>query len=160
MMCVAIVALIAAIGKGGATALIIALVAASCAACGGWYIEQRVLGCPNSARRFLTLMLLGISVWLITLIHSAFWLEVPGAYGPVQYWDDDEEAFMAVRAVAMLVTLIGLLLAVAVLGLTLNAFVVGSSWSALVQGIVPALALAAYALAYRIFVTYGFFPSA
>jgi hypothetical protein len=160
LMCAALVALVAAIGRGAVFAVIIALVAASCAVCGGWYVEQRVLGCPKSVRRFLTLTLLGISVWLITLIQSAFWLEVAGAYGPVQYWGDDGRAFMAVRAVAMLVTLAGLLLAVAVLGLTFNAVVVDSSPSALRQVVVPPFALAAYVLAHWMFFAYGFFPSA
>jgi hypothetical protein len=160
VMCTAIVALIAVLGRGGVIALIFALVAASCAVCGGWYIEQRVLECPKSVRGFLTLTLLGISIWLITLIHSALWLEVPGAYGPVQYWDEGEEAFMAVRAVAMLVMLVGMLLTVAVLGLTFNAVVVEPPSSAWRQVIVPTFALAVYVLAYRVFVAYGFFPSA
>jgi hypothetical protein len=160
VMCAVIVALTSAIGLRGVIALLIALVAASCAVWGGRYEEQWVLRCPKSVRQLLTLVLLGIAIWLIVLIQGALWLKVPGAYGPVQYWGDDGRGFMGLRALAMFVMLLGLLLAVAVVLTTFHAFVVGSATSAWRHGIIPAIALAAFALAYWMFFEYGFFPSA
>jgi hypothetical protein len=160
LICAGVVALVAAIGTGWVLAVLIAFLAASCAAYGGWCLEHRILACPNSARQLLTLTLLGISIGLITLIQSAFWFEVPGVYGPVKYWSDDGNAFMAVSAVATLVTFVGLLFAIVVLGFTFNDVVESSPSSAWRQTIVPIFALAAYGLAYWMFAEYGFFPSA
>jgi hypothetical protein len=141
-------------------AFLIAVIAAAIVSSCGWFIDQRILRCQTPGRMIVALVLLGIATWLIALIQSAFWLKVPGAYGPVQYWGATGLYFMWVRVLAMFADLAGMFVAVLVLVATIVSLFVESRTPKSFRCIVPAIALAVYALAGYMYFEYEFFPSA
>jgi len=141
-------------------ALLISAIAAAVFTWCGWFLDQRVLRCQTRVRLISTLVLLCIATWLVALIQLAFWLQVPGAYGPVQYWGDTGHGFMGVRALAMFAVLGGMFAALIVFFSTVASLFIGSKTLRLFRCVVPAIALAAFAWAYYMFFEYEFFPSA
>jgi hypothetical protein len=126
-------------------------------------VDQRLFGCRTRARLVLALVLLGTGTWLVSVIQAALWLRVPGAYGPVQYWDNAPGGgldFMGVRALALFLTCGGFLVAVATPIAAIAALFVESPVSRWRRCIIPAVALAVYIAAYQMFFAYGFYPSA
>jgi len=131
--------------------------------CGAFYIDQRLLGCRNSTRMVLALILLSIGIWLITVHPLALWLQVPGSYGPVQFWVDAPGrgmGFMHVRILGMFLTLGGVWVAVAVSIATITGLFLESSVPKWRRCLIPGIGLAVYATAYYMFFHYGFSPSA
>ena len=146
-------------------AVIIAIIATLVASTIGvaiWLLDQRVLWCRTAFRAAVTTALTVVATWIAVVIFSAFWLKVPGAYGPVQYWHSDPTAdFMfSVRVGALFLMLAGFALA----ALTLVTTVVSlffpaedNRWNRLIA---PIVALALFALAWYWFDHFRFFPSA
>jgi hypothetical protein len=143
--------------------LVIATGSAGLACYLAWRLDQRLLGCGTRWRAVVSIILLGIAVWVATLIHSALLLKVPGAYGPVQYWVGSNAAhdFISGPRVWALFSMLG---GMWIAGLTAIAAVVSiflkserPRWTRL---IVPSMALVVFALAYYWFIRCGFYPSA
>ena len=57
-----------------------------------WFIDQKSLGCQSPVRMVFALITLAIGSWICLTILFACLFQVPGAYGPVQYWVGDMEA--------------------------------------------------------------------
>ena len=127
----------------------------------GHWLDHFMLKCQGPLRLGIALALMGIGGWLIIAIHAAFWLRVPWAYGPVQFWDDAPgEAFMAVRTLALFLVLAGVLLAMALVVATAGSLFRRSPVPRWRRLVVPAVALGVFAFAYYTFITYQFYPSA
>ncbi|MDP6047687.1 MAG: hypothetical protein QGG25_18900 [Phycisphaerae bacterium] len=126
-----------------------------------FYLDQRLLDCRNPTRMFLSLMLLGTGVWLVSIIQSSMWLRTPGAYGPVQFWHNSAAGseFMGVRVLALFLAFGGLLIAAAVMVATVIGLFVESSVPKWRRCIVPVISLAIFAAGYYVFFYYEFFPS-
>jgi hypothetical protein len=79
---------------------------------GGWFIDQKTLGCKTRIRAVLGLVPLGIGSWVCSLIVFSFLLKAPGAYGPVQYWLGSDTAasdfMLYMRVIAFFAILLGL----------------------------------------------------
>jgi hypothetical protein len=145
------------------TAFLISVVLSAAAILGSWYFDQLFLDCRSPIRLILTLALLGIAIWVISIIHVAFWLRVPGAYGPVQFWAGAPGGgldFMGVRALALFAMLAGMLLAVAAPIATIASFFAQSATPKWHRCVIPAVAIGVYCIAYWMFFAYQFFPSA
>lgn len=129
-----------------------------------WFLDQKVLGCKSPIRAVLGLITLAIGTWIGTTIAFALAFEVPGAYGPVQFWVGDTEAHRFIqgpRTTAFFAIWGGLLssgLSVLAAGLSL---VLGpKEETRLARLALPAFALAIYALSWWMFIHYRFYPSA
>ncbi len=144
-------------------AILVATIVAAVAGIAAWLVDQRLLRCGTACRAVVATVLVVISIWIAALIQAAFWLKVPGAYGPVQFWHSDPNAldFMSgPRTLSLFLILGGMGLAAlaAVAGLVSLFFPSERPrWWRLV---VPAFAIGAYALAHYWFLAYEFFPSA
>jgi hypothetical protein len=128
-----------------------------------WNLDQRVLKCHTQTRLWFAIIPLSISVWLIILIHLALWLQVPGAYGPVQYWTDSPgggQDFVRIRVLAFLL-LFGTSLAVLATPIVLIRSLLqrsgGSRWR---RCVIPTITFGLYAFAFYSFFVYEFFPTA
>jgi hypothetical protein len=144
-------------------AFLIAAVTATVVMWCGWRSDFNLTGGPTTGRRALAGALLGASAWLITLILAASWLQVPGAYGPVQYWVGAEEhiGFLyQMRVLAMFLVLGGMLVAAAVAIATIAAVWRRGSTPRWQLCVIPVLALGSFAVAYHLFFSREFFPSA
>jgi hypothetical protein len=142
--------------------LIAAAMATGVAWC-GWRTDLNLTGEPTTGRRALAVALLGASAWLITLILAANWLQVPGAYGPVQYWAGAEEHvgfIYQMRALALFLVLGCMLVAAAVGVSTIAALCRPGSTPRWQLCVIPALALVSFAVAYHLYFSREFFPSA
>jgi hypothetical protein len=134
---------------------------------GGWFIDQKTLGCKTRIRAVLGLVPLGIGSWVCSLISFAFLLRAPGAYGPVQYWVGSDSAasdfMLYMRAIAFFAILLGLLFA----ALSLLATASSLAYLAYRQEgyrlrliVVPSAGLAAYGLSWLMFFKLHFYPTA
>jgi hypothetical protein len=142
---------------------LIAVAAAIVAIIGGRMADARLVGGRGDARRRLSLALLGAGIWLVTVVHAARWLETPGFYGPIQLWTDDagNASFLFhVRALAMFVVLVCLIVALAIVVVTAsskrrheNEIVVRRRF------LLPGVAMAMFAVACHQFFINGFFPT-
>jgi hypothetical protein len=144
-------------------AFLIAVATAICVAWCGWRTDLNLTGGPTTGRRALAIALLGASAWLITLILAAIWLRVPGAYGPVQYWVGAEGhvGFLyQLRVLAMFLVLGCMLVAAAVGVATIAALCRPGSTPRWQLCVIPALAIGSFAVAYHLFFSQEFFPSA
>jgi hypothetical protein len=145
----------------GFIAVIVAVIGAILLVSAGHWLDHFVLKCQSPLRLGVALALMGIGGWLIIVIHTAFWLRVPWAYGPVQFWDDAPgEAFMAVRDLALFLVLAGFALATALVVATAISLFRRSPVPRWRRLVVPAVALGVFAFAYYTFITYQFYPSA
>ncbi|MEM9448400.1 MAG: hypothetical protein AAGA75_07685 [Cyanobacteria bacterium P01_E01_bin.6] len=130
---------------------------------GGWVLDLNVLGCKTPLRAILGLITLAIGSWIWLTIVLAFALKIPGAYGPVQYWVGDPEAYRFISGprIVALFAILGGLLSSALLGLATAASVVrGPKGTRFKRIILPTFALANYGLAWWLFINCGFYPSA
>lgn len=118
-----------------------------------WLLDQRVLKCGSGWRQVSALALLGIGSWVVLVVLLSHALQVPGCYGPPQYWDDDGRAFMWVRAVALLLVVLGFVVALACALATLAVM----RWHACV---LPFTAVAAYVAGMWVFFARAFWPTA
>ena len=145
------------------TSLLIATTSAIVTCIIAWWVDQQILACSTKFRTVLSIILLGIGVWVSVLIHSSLLLKVPGAYGPVQYWVGSEKAhdFMSGPRVWALFSMVG---GMWIAGFTAIATVISmllksnnSRWARL---IIPSISLIIFVLAYFWFIRCGFYPSA
>lgn len=128
-----------------------------------WFLDQRYLEVGSRPRAVLAVALIGLSAWLVGLILTAIWLEVPGAYGPVQFWGDSPAAldFMrGPRVWAMFLALGGLPLAAVTLGVAVLALFLRPFRRRWWRLLVPGSALGLYAFAIYLISHYGFTPRA
>lgn len=145
----------------GHLAMLIALAVAAGLTAGAWWLDQRILRCGTVWRTVPAAGLLAIGAWVATLIPLAIWLRVPGAYGPVQYWGDAGVSFiMGARTLALFLMLLGMLFGAATAVLTLVSLFFRATSSRWLRLILPVLAGGFYAVAYYLFGTYEFFPTA
>ncbi len=144
-------------------ALLIATVFAFAAGLGTWLLDQRLLRCRTRLRAAVATSLTAVATWTAVLIQSALLLEIPGAYGPVQYWHNDPGAMdfmMTARVLALFLMFPGWLLAALtpiVAFVSLLSPADGNRWNRLV---VPTVALAVFGLAISWLGHYDFLPSA
>jgi hypothetical protein len=142
-------------------ALAVAAMAGSVATFAAWYLDQRVLRCDADLRMLSALALLGFATWLIVLIQLAFWFELAGGAGTIQYASDDPDGMVLfhARVLAMFGVLGALPLALAtVVGSGASMFTArGEKWRPAVTAV---LALSAFAIAFWMFGAYQFFPTA
>ena len=144
-------------------ALLIAIISAAIATFGAWKLDQKVLNCGTMPRAVISLILLGIAVWVAVLIQAAINLKVPGAYGPVQFWINNEEAdnFMFGPRVWAMFSLLGGFWVAILTGISaiVSLFFKNEKiqWNRL---IIPAVAISIFALACFWFEHYRFYPSA
>jgi hypothetical protein len=96
---------------------------------------------------------MGIGSWILLVVLLAHGFEVPGCYGPPQYWHDEGRSFMWVRVVALLLALLGFVLAFLGTAATIAAL----SWRATV---VPFMAMVAYGAGMWAFASREFWPTA
>ena len=128
-----------------------------------WRIDQSKYSCATKFRLVPTVALVLLSVWLISLIILSRILEVPGAFGPVQFWVGNERAYSFIegpRIWALFVAIGGLgVVAATVISTTISIFVksLSNRWYRLVT---PAVAISLYGVAYYLMVYYNFYPSA
>lgn len=149
--------------SSGAAAVLIAAAVAALAASAGWWLDQRRLACATRWRAVPAALLMLVSVWVAMLIVVTFALRVPGAYGPVQYWHSDPKALafmMGPRTWAMFAVWGSVLLAPLVAIVSLVSLRWPSRASARRRLVMPALALAAFGVAFTLFAVFRFFPSA
>ena len=95
----------------GVLAVLIATIVAILAGVFAWRFDQRSLRCGSPGRGALAAVILAGGVWVCALIQAMFLLQVPGAYGPVQYWGDDATRMHGPRMLALLVVYLGYFLA-------------------------------------------------
>jgi hypothetical protein len=144
-------------------AMLLATVVGAAVGFAAWFVDQRLLRCGTAFRAVVATMLAAISTWVAMLIHSAIWLRVPGAYGPVQFWynDPNASAFMMGPRLLSTFLMIGCfgLVVLTAIATVISFFFVRERfrWRRLV---VPVLANGAYALAHYWFMAYEFFPCA
>ncbi len=96
------------------TAVIIATFVASIVGVVTWLVDQWLLRCRTAFRAVVASVLAAVATWIAVVIHTALWLKVPGAYGPVQYWHNDPggiDFMMSVRAGTLFLTIAGFALA-------------------------------------------------
>jgi hypothetical protein len=124
-----------------------------------WRFDQQVFRCGSVPRRLSATALIAVSIWLLVLIFAAVLLRVPGAAGPVQFWGGNT-SFFDVRAFASFTLLGGLgLCALTILSAVISLFQRSATQRSL-RCVCPAIALGAFALAYVVFMSVGFYPSA
>ena len=103
-------------------AVVTATVLAIAVSCGSWLVDQRLLKCKTKVRAVLATMGLLAGTWVCFLIKALFFFQVPGAYGPVQYWHGVTHMSMTdIRLFAFLLTMCGILISIATLLATLFA---------------------------------------
>ncbi len=144
-------------------AFLIAAATATGVAWCGWRTDLNLTCGPMTGRRALAVALLGASAWLITLILAAQWMQAPGAYGPVQYWVGAEAhvgLIYQLRVLAMFVVLVCMAIAAAVGVATIVSLFRPGSTLRRQLCVIPALALGSFAVAYHLFFSREFFPSA
>lgn len=130
---------------------------------GAWVIDQNALACKTPIRAILGLITLTIGSWICLTIVFALAFKVPGAYGPVQYWAGDPEAYRFIsgpRTIALFAIWGGLLFSGLLCLATAVSMALGPQGTRLKKIILPAFALASYALAWWLFINCGFYPSA
>ncbi|MDG2992188.1 hypothetical protein L3556_14810 [Candidatus Synechococcus calcipolaris G9] len=129
----------------------------------GWFLDQNALGCKSRVRAIFGLVPLAIGSWICLTIVFAFAFKVPGAYGPVQYWVGDMEAYRFIsgpRTIAAFAILGGIFFAIISVLVTAIYVALNPSGSRLKGIITPSVALAIYGLAWWMFINCGFYPSA
>ena len=142
-------------------AILLALITACVFTTAGWWLDQWVLACGTTWRAMPASALLAIGSGVVILITASRWLEVPGAYGPVQYWGEEGISFMMrTRASTLFVMLFGMLLSVTTALLTVASLFYEARRSRFSRLVLPTLAEATFILAHYIFMEYEFFPSA
>lgn len=131
---------------------------------GAWFFDQKILGCKAPIRATLGLITLAIGTWIGSTIALAHAFEVPGAYGPVQFWVGDTEAHRFIqgpRTTAAFAIWGGLLASsLSVLATGLSLVLGPKEERRLARVALPAFALAIYGLSWWMFIHYSFFPSA
>lgn len=130
---------------------------------GGWFIDQKTLGCKTRIRAVLGLVPLGIGSWVCSLIFFSFLLKAPGAYGPVQYWVGSDTAasdfMLYMRVIAFFAILLGLFFAALSLLATAASLAYRQEGYRLRLIVVPSAGLAAYGLSWLMFFKLHFYPT-
>jgi hypothetical protein len=143
-------------------AVSISLLIAGLSAWGAWRADQRLCKSETRNRWISSVILIAISAWIIPLILLANWLQIPGYYGPVQYWNDGPGGGMAlfhVRAFSMLAMMVGLLVAVAAFAGLIAGFFAETRNLQWRRSLIPTISLVAYFLAWTMLMAYRFFPT-
>lgn len=128
-----------------------------------WYLDQGVLRCGTPFRAAFALMTLAIGTWVGSLVLLANALEVPGAYGPVQYWVGDARAerFMTgPRDASFFLMYSGIPLAACNIVATLVSMFRPPPEARVRRLAVPVLGLASFAAAWYLYVAFHFYPDA
>jgi hypothetical protein len=129
---------------------------------GGWFIDQKTLGCKTRIRAVLGLIPLGIGSWVCSLIVFSFLLKAPGAYGPVQYWLGSDTAasdfMLYMRVIAFFAILLGLFFAALSLLATAASLAYRQEGYRLRLIVVPSAGLTAYGLSWLMFFKLHFYP--
>ena len=129
----------------------------------GWFLDQKSLGCQSPVRMGLALIMLAIGSWICLTIFFACLFQVPGAYGPVQYWVGDMAAHRFIsgpRTFALFAIWGGLLVAGLSALATIVSLVSGPAELRLKRIALPLVGLAVYGLSWLMFVGCSFYPSA
>ncbi len=129
----------------------------------GWFIDQKSLGCQGPVRMGLALITLAIGAWICLTILFACLFQVPGAYGPVQYWVGDMEAHRFIsgpRTFALFAILGGQFVAGLSVLITTVSVVSGPKELRLKRIVLPLVGLAVYGLSWWMFIECSFYPSA
>jgi hypothetical protein len=128
-----------------------------------WFIDQKSLGCQSPVRMIFALITLAIGTWICLTILFACLFQVPGAYGPVQYWVGDMEAHRFIsgpRTFALFAILGGQFVAGLSALVTIVSVVSGPRELRVKRMIVPLAGLAIYGLSWWMFIVCSFYPSA
>ena len=144
-------------------AAVLAIVVSAIVVSTATVFDQRVLRCGTPIRLVVAALLLMASAWLVSVIKLALWFEVPGAYGPVQFWVGAPEAgaFQQVRVFALFLLILGAQpLAALTLVATLVSLFLKSPTPRWHRCIVPFISIVTFAVGYYLFNACGFFPSA
>ena len=129
----------------------------------GWFIDQRSLRCQSPFRMGLALITLAIGSWICLTIVFACLFQVPGAYGPVQYWVGDMAAHRFIsgpRTFALFAIWGGLVIACLSVLVTLVSVVSGPRELRWKRVVLPLVGLAVYGVSWVMFVECSFYPSA
>ena len=127
------------------------------------WVDQRRLRCGSRFRLVLALIMLAIGSWTGWTIFFALEMQVPGAYGPVQYWVGDAAAHRFIqgpRTIAMFAMWGGWLISILSVVVTVVSAARARSTDRMLRLLVPVASWVAFGLAWWAFVHYRFFPSA
>ena len=145
------------------TAVIASTLLTICILVAGWFIDQKTLGCQGPVRMGLALITLAIGAWICLTILFACLFQIPGAYGPVQYWVGDMEAHRFIsgpRTFALFAIWGGLLVAGLSAIVTIISVVSGPGELRVKRMMLPLAGLAIYGLSWWMFIACSFYPSA
>lgn len=140
------------------TPLLTSLVCATICGLAIWYADHRLVGHGQRIRRIASAVLIAISTATITLILFANLLLGDGDIKPMPY--HQALVVFRMRVVAMLLMILGILIAVTVLSSMAQLILSPQSGAKWQHFIMPVIAAAMYILAFWLVGEYRFFPVA
>ena len=126
-----------------------------------WKAERTFLEESSSFRTKVSLVLLDIGLWTPVMILVSFQLELPGSYGPVQFWAGENDTYL-IMFYARIFSLLSMMFGLLLLLLTIVATIIAcfrSAKAGLRLTILPVAAIVAYAFCWWCAAYFYFFPS-